>query len=210
MPTQSKIRLLLVDDHFFVREGLIWSLECEPDIVVVGQASTGREAVAAFAKLLPDVTLMDGRLPDLMGVEAVQEILAEAPQARIIMLTVNETEEHINRALKSGVRGYLPKSTERDELLQAIRMVHGGGTYQPAAIRAKVAARRQRNPLSPRELEVLLLIAKGLANKEIADRLNLSEQTIKTHVGHLLTKLDAPDRAGAVFVGMERGLVQVE
>jgi two-component system NarL family response regulator len=210
MNDPGKIRLLLVDDHFFVRAGLISSLESEPDILVVGQASTGRGAVAKFAEVRPDVTLMDGRLPDLMGVEAVQEIIAGDSGARIIMLTVNETEEHIHRALKAGVRGYLPKSTERDELLHAIRLVHSGAIYQPAAIRARVTARRQRNPLSPREVEVLQMIAQGLANKEIADRLNLSEATVKTHVRNLLIKLEVPDRSGAVFVGMEQGLVQVE
>jgi DNA-binding NarL/FixJ family response regulator len=126
------------------------------------------------------------------------------------MLTVNETEEHIYRALDAGVRAYLPKTTQRSELLEVIRMVHGGGLYQPATVRAKVTARRQRIPLSPRELAVLQLIAKGLANKEIADRLSLSEMTVKTHVRHLLTKLEVPDRTGAVLVGVERGLIQVE
>jgi DNA-binding NarL/FixJ family response regulator len=206
----GKIRLLLVDDHFIVLAGLVSSLTCEPDLVVVGQAATGAEAIAAFAELRPDVTLLDGRLPDLMGVEVAQRILADDPDARIIMLTVNETEEHIHRALEAGVRAYLPKTTLRAELLEAIRLVHSGGLYQPANIRARVAARRQRIPLSPRESEVLQLIAKGLANKEIADRLGLSEPTVKTHVRHLLTKLEVPDRTGAVFVAMERGLVQVE
>lgn len=211
MTTPSKkIRMLLADDHFVVREGLVSSLGCEPDIVIVGEASSGKEAVEAFAELQPDVTLMDGRLPDIMGVEAARQILAEAPGARIIMLTVNETEEHIHRALEVGVRAYLPKTTQRAELLEAIRLVHGGGTYQPQAVLARVAARQRRIPLSPRELEVLQLIARGKANKEIADQLNLSETTVKTHVRNLLTKLEVPDRTGAVFVGMERGLVQVE
>ncbi|HEX8310186.1 MAG TPA: response regulator transcription factor [Chthoniobacteraceae bacterium] len=132
----DKIRLLLVDDHFIVLAGLVSSLECEPDLAVVGQASTGQEAVAAYAQLRPDVTLLDGRLPDLMGVEAAQQILAQDPGARIIMLTVNETEEHIYRALDAGVRAYLPKTTKRAELLEVIRLVHGGGLYQPPAVRA--------------------------------------------------------------------------
>ena len=206
----DKIRLLLVDDHFIVLAGLVSSLECEPDLVVVGQASTGKEAVSAYAALRPDVVLLDGRLPDITGVEAARQILAGYRDARIVMLTANETEEHIHRALEVGVRAYLPKTAQRVELLEVIRLVHRGGLYQPPAVRAKVAARRQRTPLSARELEVLQLIVIGLANKEIADRLNLSETTVKTHVRHILTKLEVPDRTGAAFVALERGLVQVE
>src|SRR5688572_25495169 len=119
----DNIRLLLVDDHFLILAGLLSSLQCEADLAVVGQASTGAEAVAAFRKLRPDVTLLDGRLPDLMGVEVAREIIAQDADARIIMLTVNESEEHIHHALEAGVRAYLPKTTKRAELLKAIRLV---------------------------------------------------------------------------------------
>ena len=210
MNKPSPIRILLVDDHFFVRVGLIASFRREGDLVVVGEAGSGEEAISMFAQCKPDVTLMDGRLPDFSGAEAARKIIADSPGARIIMLTVNETEEHIYQAVQAGVRGYLPKSTSRVEMLNAIRLVHGGAIYQPPKVIARLAARRLRKPLSPREVDVLNLLARGLGNKEIAERLAISETTVKSHVRHLLGKLDAEDRAGAVFAGVERGIVQVE
>ena len=210
MDDPVKIRLLLVDDHFLIRLGLVSSFEAEPDMIVVGQASSGPEAISVFAEVQPDVTLMDGRLPGMMGVEAVEAIVARNPEARIIMFTINETEEHIHRALEAGVRAYLPKSTGREELLYAVRLVHRGSTYQPASVRAKITVRRQRIPLSHQEFQVLQLIAIGRADSEIAEKLTLSQTTLRTEVRSLLFKLGVSDRTSAVSIGLERGLVEIE
>lgn len=209
MKPARKIRVLLVDDHFIVRIGLAGSLNQEPDMQVVAEASDGAEAVALFTKHKPDVTLMDGRLPDIHGTEAITRIRAKHPDARIILLSIDETEEDIARAVAAGVQAYLPKSIVRAELLDAIRTVHGGGTYFPASIAQRIAARENRDALSLRELEVLRLVVQGRANKQIADTLGLAEITVKVHVSHILEKLGVPDRTRAATLAIERGLIRI-
>lgn len=209
MKTQSPIRLLLVDDHFIVRMGLAGSLNQEDDIEVIAEASNGAEAVATYQEHQPDVTLMDGRLPDFHGVEATMKIRADHPKAAIILLSIDETEEDVHRALSAGVRAYLPKSIERDELLLAIRTVHAGNTYFPAGIAQRIEERSKRVSLSDRELEVLRQIALGQANKQIAETLGIAEITVKVHVSHILEKLGVPDRTRASTLAIERGIVKL-
>ncbi|CAN5906222.1 response regulator transcription factor [soil metagenome] len=209
MKSQTPIRLLLVDDHFFIRMGLAGSLNQEEDIQVIAEAASGTEAVAAYMKHQPDVTLMDGRLPDFHGVEATMKIRSSHPKAPIILLSIDETEEDIHRALAAGVRSYLPKSIERDELLLAIRTVYGGGTYFPAGIAQRIAERSKRTALSDRELEVLRQIVLGQANKQIAETLGIAEITVKVHVSHILEKLGVPDRTRASTLAIERGIVKL-
>lgn len=204
-----RIRLLLVDDHFMVRLGLSGSLASEPDFTIVGEASDGAGALRAFRTHTPDVTLLDGRLPDSHGVDVLKQMLAERPDARVVLLSVDETEEDIHRALEAGARGYLPKSLPREELLAAIRAVHAGAIHLPAAIATRLAERNRRAVLSARELEVLHLVALGHANKVIAAKLNLAEITVKVHVSHILGKLGAPDRTRATTLAIERGLVRL-
>ncbi len=210
MAAKTKIRLLLVDDHFMVRMGLRASLEREPDMAVVAEAGNAREAVELFRRDAPDVVLMDGRLPDQHGAAATAQIRAEAPGARVILVSVDEGEEDIHRATEAGVRGYLPKSIEREELLRAVREVHAGGCYFPPAIVARITDRRGREPLSEREISVLRLVMKGFANKQIADELRITEATVKAHVSRVMEKLEAPDRTRAVAVAIERGIMRLE
>lgn len=209
MMKQSRIRILVVDDHFMVRIGLIGAFEGVPDMVVAGEARDGAEAIAAFAKIKPDVTLMDGILPDMHGVDATRRILEKHPDARIILVSINETAEDIHRAMEAGVCGYMPKSCEKDAIVRAIRAVAAGESYVPAHLAKKLSERNLHATLSPRETEVLQLVARGKANKEIADELGLSIPTVKTHLAHILEKLDAPDRTRAVTVAMERGLLRM-
>jgi len=189
--------------------GLAGSLNQEPDMEVVAEAADGAEAVTLFIQHKPDITLMDGRLPDFHGTEATARIRNADPEARIILLSIDETEEDITRAMAAGVRAYLPKSIVRAELLDAVRVVHGGGTYFPASVVARIASGRKRPALSERELEVLRLVALGRANKQIADELGLAEVTVKVRVGHILEKLGAPDRTRAATLAMELGILRI-
>jgi two-component system NarL family response regulator len=206
---QSRIRILVVDDHFMVRIGWIGAFEGVPDLIVAGEARDGAEAIAAFGKIKPDVTLMDGILPDMHGVEATRRILERHPEARIILVSINETAEDVHRALEAGVCGYMPKSCEKDAIVRAIRAVAAGENYVPPHLARKLAERNLHATLSMRETEVLRLVARGKANKEIADELGLSIPTVKTHIAHILEKLDAPDRTRAVTIAMERGLLRM-
>ena len=203
------IRILIVDDHFMVRLGLRGALASEPDLLVVGEARHGEEALRLFAQLRPDVTLMDGVLPDLHGVEVTRRIVALQPKARIILVSINETAEDVHRALEAGAWGYLPKSMEKEAIVRAIRAVAQGRPYLPPELARRVAERKTRANLSAREIDVLGLIARGKANKEIAAALALSEATVKTHIAHILDKLDAPDRTRAVTIALERGLLRL-
>jgi len=203
------IRLLLVDDHFMVRMGLTSSLDQETDMEVVGEAANGAEAVTAWDRLKPDVTLMDGQLPDRHGVEIVREILSRNPEALIILLSVDETEEDIHRALEAGARSYLPKSVPRAKLLRAVRAVAAGESYLPDQVAERIEQRASRPALSERELEVLRLVARGLANKQIAAEIGLAEITVKVHVSRLLKKLKAPDRTRAVTRAIEQGIIKL-
>lgn len=203
------IRILVVDDHFMVRLGLISAISTESDIEVVGEASNGAEAIQSFANLNPDITLMDGILPDVHGVETTRRILEQYPQARIILVSINDTAEDIHRALQAGAWGYIPKSCEKDSIVRAIRAVAAGERFLPPELSRKLSERNLQPLLSTREMEVLHLIARGLANKQIAAELTVGETTVKSHVAHILEKLGAPDRTRAVTLAMERGLLRM-
>lgn len=203
------IRILVVDDHFMVRLGLISAISTESDIEVVGEASNGAEAIQSFAHLKPDITLMDGILPDVHGVETTRLILEHDPQARIILVSINDTAEDIHRALQAGAWGYIPKSCEKDSIVRAIRAVAAGERFLPPELSRKLSERNLQPLLSAREMEVLHLIARGLANKQIAAELTVGETTVKSHVAHILEKLGAPDRTRAVTLAMERGLLRM-
>jgi two-component system NarL family response regulator len=210
MNQPAKIRILLVDDHFMIRVGLRGSLDQEADMVVVAEAENARAALEKYRSERPDVVLMDGRLPDQHGVVATQRVREEFPDARVILVSIDEAEEDIHRAVEAGVQAYLPKSVAREELLLAIRRVHEGGRYFPPALAARMTARRQREPLSDREISVLRLVMKGFANKQIAEELKITEATVKAHVSNILDKMDAPDRTRAVAVAIERGIMRLE
>jgi DNA-binding NarL/FixJ family response regulator len=207
--TPEPIRVLVVDDHFMVRLGLVGALSAEHDIMVVGEASTGGAAVDMFDQLLPDVTLMDGILPDMHGVDAARRIVCKHPDARVIVVSINDSAADVQHALNAGVWSYVPKSCERLDIVRAIRAVASGEHFMLPEIARKLAERSHQPLLSAREAEVLGLIAKGLANKQIAAELSLGEATIKTHIRHILDKLGAPDRTRAVTLAIERGLIRI-
>lgn len=207
--TSSALRILVVDDHAMIRLGLIGALSSEPGMEVVGQARNGREAIELHSKLAPDITLMDGILPDMHGVDATREILAKDPGAKIILISINETAEDIRRAMEAGVRGYVPKSCEQDIIVRAIRSVASGKDFLPPELTRRLAERNAIVGLSNREVDVLRLVAKGKANKEIAAELALSSDTVKTHLTHLMRKLGAADRAHAVTLAIEQGFLRV-
>jgi two-component system NarL family response regulator len=207
--TTPSIRILVVDDHAMVRLGLIGALSSETGMEIVGQARNGREAIDLHAKLTPDITLMDGILPDMHGVDATREILTKDPAAKIILISINETAEDIRRALEAGVRGYVPKSCEQDTLAVAIRSVSSGKDFLPPLLSRRLAERNAIVGLSNREVEVLHLVAKGKANKQIATELDLSSDTVKTHITHLMRKLGAADRTHAVTLAIEQGFLRL-
>jgi two-component system NarL family response regulator len=207
---KKKIRILVVDDHFTVRMGLTGSINLEADLVVEAEASNGSQAIETFRKLRPDIVLMDLTLPGLSGIEATAAICKEFPEAAIIMLSTHDAEEDIYRSLQAGARTYLLKTAARDELMDAIRKVHAGERAISPAVGARLAERMTRAELTTRELEVLKLIAKGRSNKEIGSELNIAEVTVKLHVGHLLTKLNANDRTQAATTALQRGILHLE
>lgn len=204
------IRVLLVDDHSLVRVGLAGLLKRTQRCEVVAEAATGSEAVAQFFKHRPDVTLLDRWLPDFPGEEVVARVRHEDPAARVIMLSIDEREDDIHRALHAGALGYLSKSVSRAELLIAIEAVLSGETYVAEELRPRLDQRRRRAELSPRELEVLRHIVDGRSNKEIAIELGLSEVTVKVHVGRVLQKLEVEDRTQAATTAIARGIVHLE
>jgi two-component system NarL family response regulator len=207
---KKKIRILVVDDHFTVRMGLTGSINLEADLVVEAEASNGSQAIETFRKLRPDIVLMDLTLPGLSGIEATAAICKEFPEAAIIMLSTHDAEEDIYRSLQAGARTYLLKTAARDELMDAIRKVHAGERAISPVVGARLAERMTRAELTTRELEVLKLIAKGRSNKEIGSALNIAEVTVKLHVGHLLTKLNANDRTQAATTALQRGILHLE
>ena len=203
-------RILVVDDHFMVRMGLSASLNVEPDMQVVGEAGTGEAAVDEFRYHLPDLVLMDVRLPGMSGAETTAAILREFPNARILMLSTHSGEEEVYRALQAGARGYVLKNIVREELLCAIREVIEGHRYVDPAVASVLAARVGHRALSSRELEVLRMVAKGLGNKEIAAALDIAEVTVKLHVSHVLQKLNVRDRTEAATAALQRGIISLE
>jgi DNA-binding NarL/FixJ family response regulator len=204
------IRVLLVDDHFLLRTGLASVLSLEPDIVVCSEADNGEEAIALHKQLRPDVTLMDLHLPGIDGLTATIRIRAETPGARIVILTNYGGDEEIYEALHAGAQAYLLKSVRRDELLMAIRKVASGQTYIPPDLASRLAERVRRAGLSAREKEVLLGIARGQRNQDIARELGISEITVKHHVSSIIAKLGVSDRTGALAAAIERGIIRVE
>lgn len=206
----KRIRILVVDDHFVVRMGLVGSLNIEPDMIVEAEASTGQQAIASFRHHHPDIVLMDLKLPDMSGVETTNAICREFPDASIIMLSTHDGEEDIYRSLQAGARSYLLKTAARAELLHTIRAVHAGERCISPAIGARLAERMTHTELTARELDVLKLIAAGKSNKEIGNVLQIAEVTVKLHVGHILAKLKASDRTQAATTALRRGILHLE
>jgi len=206
----NKIRILVVDDHHVVRQGLVALINSAGDMEVVGEAADGRKGVDLHGQHLPDVTIMDLRLPVLGGVEAIQEIRRRTPQARVIVLTTFDGDENIYRALQAGARGYLLKDMFGDELMDAIRTVHAGKTRIPPVVAQRLAERMHSSELTSRELDVLRLIVAGNSNKEIGNHLHISEATVKTHINNLLSKLGATDRTQAARIALQRGIVHLD
>ncbi|MGL4620607.1 MAG: response regulator [Chroococcidiopsis sp.] len=209
MSQSTPIRLLIVDDHTIVRQGLATIINRDPEVTVIAQAQDGQQAIDLFREHQPDVTLMDLRMPQMDGVEAISSICAEFKSARIIVLTTYDADEDIYRGLQAGAQGYLLKDTGADELLNAIRTVHSGRKYISPEVGSKLAERMSNPELSEREFEVLGLMAQGMNNLSIATALNIGESTVKTHVNRILSKLDVSDRTKAVIVAAKRGLVNL-
>jgi two-component system NarL family response regulator len=204
------IRILVVDDHHVVRQGLVALLNIMPEIKVVGEAGDGLQAIELYRSLRPDITLMDLQLPKLGGVEAIQQIRADDPAARFVVLTTFDGDEDIFRALQAGAKAYLLKGMTLDELLATIQAVHSGKTRISPAIAEKLAERVSSSALTARELGVLERIVAGRANKEIASDLNISEATVKSHINNLLSKLGVSDRTHAATVALQRGIVHLK
>jgi DNA-binding NarL/FixJ family response regulator len=209
MSQSTAIRVLIVDDHAIVRQGLAAMIENEPDMTVVGQAGNGQEAIDQYRQLQPDVTLMDLRMPQMNGVDATAAICAEFPHARIIMLTTYDGEEDIYHGLRTGAKGYLLKDAEPDALLNAIHIVHDGQQYIPPEIAAKLVQRMNNPGLSDREREVICLMVQGLSNHDIGVALNITESTVKFHVNRILSKLGVSDRTQAVIIALKRGIANL-
>jgi DNA-binding NarL/FixJ family response regulator len=205
----DRIRILIVDDHPLLREGVVSLVEKQADMLIVAEASNGNEGLQLFRQHTPDITLMDLRLPGMDGIDAMTAILAEFPDAKIIVLTTFSGDAHILRALKAGARGYLLKDLLRKELLDAIRTVQAGRKRIPPEIAAQIAEHASDTTLTRRETEVLQLIASGNANKLVADKLLVTEDTIKMHVKSILSKLDANDRTHAVAIAVKRGIMEL-
>jgi DNA-binding NarL/FixJ family response regulator len=201
---------MVVEDHFLVRMGLLSATEIEGDLEVVAQAENGRQAMDQYRKHRPDVVIMDLRLPDMSGLDAAAGIRAEFPDARILVLSSFGSSEDVYRALQAGVRGYILKDMPREHLLQAIRAVHQGQRFLPPELATRLAEQMNQTALTPRELEVLALIARGMTNKEIANSLGITEGTVKAHVVNLMQKLEVADRTQAVTLAIRRGILRID
>ncbi|MGA3131041.1 MAG: response regulator transcription factor [Terracidiphilus sp.] len=208
--TTESIRVLIVEDHNVVRQGLVALLNVVEGLKVVGEAADGVEAIAQFRKHRPAITLIDLRLPRMGGVEVIQRLRMEDPQARFIVLTTYDGDEDIYRALKAGAKAYLLKGMTTDELVAAIRAVHAGKSHIPPAIAERLAERMGSEDLTQRELDVLEQIVSGKSNKEIGTELDISEATVKTHINSLLSKLGVTDRTQAATAAIRRGIVPLE
>jgi DNA-binding NarL/FixJ family response regulator len=209
MSQPAVIRVLLVDDHTIVQKGLAAIINEEPDMTVIGQANDGIEAIRLFRQKQPDVTLMDLRMPEMGGAEAVTSICAEFNTARIIVLTTYDGDEDIYRGLRSGAKGYLLKDSKPNELRTAIRTVHNGQQYIPLDVAAKLVQRMNAPELTDRELEVLQLVAQGMSNLEIGAALRISESTVKSNINRILSKLGAKDRTQATIIALKRGIASL-
>ena len=209
-PPDSPITILAADDHPLIRDGLAAVLRAESGLQVVAEAANGEEAIEAYARVHPDIVLMDLRMPVMDGLTATRAILADDPNARIIVLTTYDGDEDIHRALAAGARGYLLKDMMRTDLLGVIRAVHRGQRGIPAPVAARLAEHTPRIGLTPRELEVLRLVADGLSNAQVAERIGRTEGTVKVHLKNILQKLDVKDRTEAVTTALRRGFIRLD
>lgn len=207
MSVPSRIRVLMVDDHPLLREGIAAVLHGQPDMEVVGEAANGIEALTQFRTLQPDITLMDVQMPEVNGIEAIHAIRQEEPGARIIVLTTYEGDVLASRAIRAGAAGYLLKGMLRRDLLETIRAVHAGRRRIPPEIAMALAQHHADDGLTPREIEVLSRVSAGQANKAVADALGISEETVKTHMKSIMAKLSANDRTHAVTIALRRGIL---
>lgn len=209
MKTDNKISILSVDDHPLMQEGIAALINSQPDMILVAEASNGREAVEKFEDFQPDVTLMDLRLPDGSGIDAMSSILKNSPKARVIIFTMFEGDVEIGRALKAGAKGYMLKTMPPNELLKVIRRVNSGKKYIPPEVAANLAEHFSDDNLTRREIEVLEQISKGNRNRDIAEKLFISEETVKVHIKHIMEKLEASDRTQAVAIAIRRGIIHL-
>jgi DNA-binding NarL/FixJ family response regulator len=209
MKKPEKVRILIADDHYIVRMGLIALVNTEPDMEVVAEAADGEQALQLFERFQPDLALLDLRMPGKSGIQTIDEIRKKFPAARILVLSAFDGDEDIYRALHAGARGYVLKNTTGDKLLPALRAVAAGQNWIPKEVASQLAARKLWEVLTSRELQVLNELAKGLANKEIADNLNISEHTVKDHLKSILGKLHAADRTEAVTTAIQRGIIHL-
>lgn len=207
--SENPIRVLVVDDHFVVRIGLVALVNTEPDLSVIGEADDGEQAIAMYDKLRPDLVLMDLRMPGKSGPEATQHIRRLSDQARVLILSAFDGDEEIHCALAAGAQGYVLKSSTGDELIPAIRAVAAGKRWIPRDVATRLKSRNLFEQLTPREVDVLREVAKGLANKEIADTLGITEHTAKDHLKSILAKLRAADRTQAVTLALQRGIIRL-
>ncbi len=205
----TKIRILIVDDHPIMRVGIAAIIEATPDMTTVAQAGSGEEAVELFEKHLPDITLMDLRLPGMSGVDAIRTLIARYPSAKFVVLTTYEGDEDIHQALAAGARSYIIKGMPHEALVSALRRVHTGGRFLPPPVSRALNSRIPNSDLSAREREVLELIVRGRSNKEIASDLGITESTVKCHVSVILMRLNVTDRTQAVVTALQRGLVHI-
>jgi len=209
MENHIPIRVLTVDDHPLLREGIAAIIKSQSDMTLVSQASGGNEAIRQFREHRPDITLMDLRLPDLSGIDALIAIRTEFPEARVLILTTFEGDVEIQRALQAGARGYVLKNTPPSQLLQVIRQVHAGRKGVPADVASQLAEHMGDESLTAREVEVLQQVAGGNRNRDIAELLGISEETVKVHIKHLMDKLGAKDRTQAITIAVRRGIIHL-
>jgi len=209
MKKDRKIRIIVADDHYIVRMGLVALVNTEPDMEVVAEAADGAQAIELFAKHSPDLALIDARMPVKNGFEATVEIRKQFPNAAILMLTAFDGDADIRKALEAGVQGYVLKSSTGDKLIPALRAVAAGERWVPKEVADRLASRNSFEQLTAREMQVLIELARGLANKQIADSLNITEYTVKDHLKNILAKLRVADRTEAVTVALRRGIIHL-